>query len=143
VWSEDIGGGVHGILVSRLVTDAAGTHFALFNGGAPVSDTHHDASKPDITFFGNTPYVSWLEGRGSNLRGFYGHFDTNGVFIEDTPDGVKLIGPPCARAHLLDDVRAPISSACTADPFTNDGSNCLIAAVNAPFFLFTTADTPQ
>ena len=140
VWSEDTGHGVHGIFVSRLV---GGTHFVLFNGGAPISDPHHDASKPDITFFGNTPYVSWLETRGSNLRGFSGHFDTNGVFVVDTPDGVKLIAPPGARAHLLADVRAPISSACTADPFTNDGANCVIAAVNAPFFLFTTADRPQ
>ena len=92
---------------------------------------------------GNTPYVSWLEQRGSNLRGFYGHFDTNGLFIEDTPGGVRLISPPRGHAHLLADVRAPISSACTADPFTNDGSNCAIAQVNAPFFLFTTADSPQ
>ena len=140
VWSEDTGHGVHGIFVSRLVS---GTHFELFNGGAPISDPHHDASKPDITFFGNTPYVSWLETLGGNLRGFAGHFDVNGVFVTDTPGGVKLIAPPRARAHLLADVRAPISSPCTADPFTNDGSACQIAAVNAPFFLFTTADSPQ
>jgi len=140
VWSEDTGNGVHGIFVSRLVN---GSHFELFNGGQPISDPRRDSTKPDITFFGNTPYVSWLEQRGSNLRGFYGHFDTNGVFIEDTPSGVRLIGPPRDRAHLLADVRAPISSACTADPFTNDGSNCAIAQVNAPFFLFTTSDSPQ
>jgi hypothetical protein len=65
------------------------------------------------------------------------------VFVEDTPGGVKLIGPPRGRAHLLTDTRAPISSACTADPFTNDGSNCQVAQINAPFFLFTTADSPQ
>ena len=140
VWSEDTGSGVHGIFVSRLVN---GTHFELFNGGAPISDPGRDSTKPDITFFGNTPYVSWLEQRGSELRGFYGHFDTNGVFIEDTPGGVRLIGPQRGHAHLLADVRAPISSACTADPFTNDGSNCAIAQVNAPFFLFTTSDSPQ
>ena len=139
-WSEDTGHGIHGIFVSRLV---GGTHFELFNGGAPISDPHHDASKPDITFFGNTPYVSWLEARGSKLRGFSGHFDTNGVFVVDTPGGVKLIAPPRGRAHLLADVRVPISSPCTADPFTNDGSGCAIAPVNAPFFLFTTAGSPQ
>jgi hypothetical protein len=140
VWSEDTGNGIHGIFVSRLVN---GSHFELFNGGQPISNPRRDSSKPDITFFGNTPYVSWLEQRGSNLRGFYGHFDTNGTFIEDTPGGVKLIGPPRGRAHLLQDVRAPISSACTADPFTSDGSNCAIAQVNAPFFLFATADSPH
>jgi hypothetical protein len=37
----------------------------------------------------------------------------------------------------------PVSSPCTADPFTSDGSACPVAAVNAPFFLFTTADSPQ
>lgn len=140
VWSEDLGSGNHGIFVSRLV---GGTHFELFNGGAPISDTHHDASVPDITFFGNTSYVSWLEKRGSNLRGFVGHFDTDGLFVGDTPGGVKLLGPARARANLLNDVRAPISSACTADPFSGDGSGCPIATVNAPFFLFTTAGSPQ
>ena len=119
-----------------------GNHFELFNGGAPVSDPRRDATKPDITFFGNTPYVSWLEKRSGHDLGFVGHFDTNGVFVVDTPGGVRLIGPG-ALADLLDDVRAPISSACTADPFTGDGSNCLIAAVNAPFFLFTTVGSPQ
>jgi hypothetical protein len=86
--------------------------------------------------------VSWLENRGGQNVGFVGHFDTNGVFVTDTPGGVRLIGPG-ARAHLLDDKRAPISSPCTADPFTNDGSNCQVAAVNAPFFLFTTIGSPQ
>jgi hypothetical protein len=143
VWSEDTGRGVHGIFVSRLVGAGAQAHFELFNGGAPVSDPHHDASVPDITFFGNIPYVSWLEQRGGNLRGFVGHFDPNLGFVLDTPRGVKQIGPPRARARLLADVRQPISSACTADPFTNDGSNCTIAPVNAPFFLFTTSDSPQ
>ena len=138
-WSEDTGSGRHAIFVSRLV---GGTHFELFNGGAPVSDPHHDATNPDITFFGNTPYVSWLEKRGGHNVGFVGHFDTNGVFVVDTPGGVRPIGPG-VRAHLLDDKRAPISSPCTADPFTTDGSNCQVAAVNAPFFLFTSVGSPQ
>jgi hypothetical protein len=140
VWSEDTGNGVHAIFVSRLV---GGNHFALFNGGAPVSNPDRDATNPDITFFGNTPYVSWLETHGGSTRGFYGHFDTNGVFVEDTPGGVRLIGSRGRPASLLAGARAPISSACTADPFSGDGSSCAIAAVNAPFFLFTTAGSPQ
>ena len=139
VWSEDTGHGNNGIFVSRLV---GGTHFELFNGGQPISPRGHDATNPDITFFGNTPYVSWIEAHGGGGdRGFVGHFDTNGVFVLDTPGGVRLIGH--GRTNVLDGARMPISSACTADPFTNDGSNCAIAPVNAPFFLFTTAGSPQ
>ena len=37
----------------------------------------------------------------------------------------------------------PLSSSCTADPFTTDGTTCTPAAVNAPFDTFTTAGTPQ
>jgi hypothetical protein len=37
----------------------------------------------------------------------------------------------------------PLSSNCTADPFTNDGQACQVAAVNAPFDLFTTTGSPQ
>jgi hypothetical protein len=137
-WSEDTGDGVHAIFVSRLV---GGNHFELFNGGAPISNSDHDATNPDITFFGNTPYVSWLELHGSRRLGFVGHFDTNGVFVSDTPGGITLIGD--GRANLIADTRAPISSSCTANPFTNDGSACPIAPVNAPFFLFTTVGSPQ
>ena len=143
VWSEDMGHGVHGIFVSRLVGSGAAARFVLFNGGAPVSDIHHDASKPDITFFGHIPYVSWLEQRAGKLRGFVGHFDPDLGFVLDTPDGVKQIAPPRGRAHLLTDVRQPISSACTADPSTLDGSGCVVAPVNGPFFLFATSDSPQ
>jgi hypothetical protein len=71
VWSEDTGHGIHGIFVSRLV---GGDHFELFNNGAPIADRHHDSSVPDITFFGNVPYVSWHEKHGSQDRGFVGHF---------------------------------------------------------------------
>ncbi len=139
VWSEDTGNGRHAIFISRLV---GGTNFQLFNGGAPLSDTHHDASSPDITFFGNVPYVSWIESVNGQQRAFTGHFDTNGVFIQDTPGGVRLIGPPHGRASVID-ARAPISSSCTADPDSGDGSACTVAPVNAPFFLFTTAGSPQ
>ena len=36
-----------------------------------------------------------------------------------------------------------LSSSCTADPFTADGTTCAPAAVNAAFDTFTTAGTPQ
>jgi hypothetical protein len=136
VWSEDTGSGTHAIFVSRLVGD----HFELFNGGAPVSTPGRDATTPDITFFGNIPYVSWVEARGSGMRGFVGHF-VNGVFTLDTPGGIPL-APSSLPASLID-FRVPISSSCTADPFTGDGSTCDVAAVNSPFLMFTTAGSPQ
>lgn len=135
-WAEDTGGGNHAIFVSRLV---GGDHFELFNGGNPVSNPAKDAGTPDITFFGNTPYVSWTETQGSFVRGFVGHFEGT-AFVLDTPGGVRLTGDGTAK---LIGARMPISSSCTADPFTSDGSTCPAAAVADPFFLFTTADSPQ
>jgi hypothetical protein len=136
-WAEDTGSGKHAIFVARLVN---GDHFGLFNGGRPVSPANRDAASPDITFFGNVPYVSWIETRGSRKVGFVGHF-VNGVFALDTPGGINLA--PRFRTASLIDFRVPLSSNCTADPFTSDGSACPAAAVNAPFELFTTADSPQ
>ncbi|HEY1712607.1 MAG TPA: hypothetical protein VGG07_06870 [Solirubrobacteraceae bacterium] len=138
VWSEDTGSGTHSIFVSRLV---GGDHFELFNAGAPVSPAHHDAESPDITFFGNTPYVSWIEPHGNDNRGFIGHFLQSGQFILDTPFGVLL--PPHVKRAPLIDARVALSSSCTSDPFTNDGAACPVAAVNAPFATFTTAGQPQ
>ena len=43
----------------------------------------------------------------------------------------------------LIDARVPVSSSCTADPFTADGTTCAPAAVNAAFDTFTTVGTPQ
>ena len=137
VWAEDIGNGRHGIFVARLV---GGDHFELFNGGAPVSDIHRDAVRPDITFFGNVPYVSWIEPQGSVTRGFVGHFE-NGVFSLDTPRAIRFT--PRLRSAPVIDARVPLSSSCTSDPFTNDGAACPLAAINAPFYLFTTATSPQ
>jgi hypothetical protein len=134
-WSEDVGGH-HAVFVSRLV---GGDHFELFNGGAPVSGEGQDAATPDITFFGNTPYVSWTATSGSETRGFVGHF-ADGVFVTDTPGGIRLrTGGPVG----LIDARVALSSNCTADPFTSDGAGCGPAQVNAPFFTFTTAGSPQ
>jgi hypothetical protein len=138
VWAESVPGGRHAIFVSRLV---GGDHFELFNGGKPVSGGG-DAASPDITFFGNTPYVSWIETSGGKTRGFVGHFE-NGIFLSDTPGGIRLAGAPAGGPVSLIDARAPLSSNCTADPFTQDGSGCIPAAVNAPFFLFTTSGSPQ
>jgi hypothetical protein len=136
-WAEDTGSGKHAIFVARLV---GGDHFDLFNGGRPVSHTNRDSASPDITFFGNVPYVSWVETRGSRKVGFIGHF-VNGVFVSDTPFGINQA--PRLRTASLIDFRVPLSSSCTADPFTGDGSACPVAQVNAPFDLFTTAGSPQ
>jgi hypothetical protein len=137
-FAEDVGGH-HAIFLSRLV---GGDHFELFNGGNPVSPADQDASQPDVTFFGNTPYVSWTATVGGHRRGFVSHFDaTAGQFVTDTPGGIRLL-PHGKRAEPID-FRVPLSSNCTADPFTADGSSCAPAQVNAPFFTFTQSGTPQ
>ena len=40
------------------------------------------------------------------------------------------------------DVREPISSGCTANPFNGDGTTCQGGAVGTPFFLFTNGTSP-
>ncbi|TML01020.1 MAG: hypothetical protein E6G41_17120, partial [Actinobacteria bacterium] len=126
--------------MSRLV---GGDHFELFNAGNPISSPDEDAATPDITFFGNTPYVSWTSGSATDKRGFVGHFDAYGQFVSDTPGGIRLtnakgfVGGPAS----LIDARVALSSSCTADSFTADGTTCAPAAVNAAFDTFTTAGT--
>jgi hypothetical protein len=137
VWAEDQGSGKHAIFIGRLV---GGNHFELFNGGAPLSPRNRDATNPDITFFGNVPYVSWVEARDNRFVGFVGHF-VGGVFLLDTPGGIPQVSTS-RRASLID-FRVPISSSCTADPFTSDGSACPVATINSPFMTFTTATSPQ
>jgi hypothetical protein len=136
VFAEDVGGH-KAIMLSRLV---GGDHFELFNGGKPISPTGQDASQPDVTFFGNTPYVSWTADVHGKRRGFVSHL-AYGHFVSDTPGGIRLV-PRRKRAEPID-FRVPLSSNCTADPFTADGSSCVPAAVNAPFFTFTQSGTPQ
>jgi len=136
VFAEDVGGH-KAIMLSRLV---GGDHFELFNGGKPISPTGQDASQPDITFFGNTPYVSWTADVHGKRRGFVSHL-AYGRFVSDTPGGIRLL-PRGKRAEPID-FRVPLSSNCTADPFTADGSSCAPAQVNAPFFTFTQSGTPQ
>lgn len=130
VWVEQVGG-VNQVFASRLV---GGNHFALLNSGQPLSLGANDSTRPDITFSGNTPYVSWREQiSGAETKTFHGHFvnPANPTFVLDDPGGTS-VSPAGAQA----DVRAPISSACTANPFNADGSTCQ-GAVGTPFFLFT------
>ena len=127
--------------MSRLV---GGDHFELFNGGNPVSGPGEDAGTPDITFFGNTPYVSWTDShRDDDKRGFVGHFDAYGRLrprhAGRHPPDVPARGGPLA----LIDARVALSSSCTADPFSKDGSACTPGDVNAAFHTFTAAGSPQ
>jgi hypothetical protein len=125
-WSEAIGAGRHGIFVSRLV---GGDHFELFNQGQPISNTLNDATRPDIAFSGNTPYITWQEDVGGQHRTFSGHFEGGTaapVFKLDTPTGVGV---------NTADLRPPVSSTCTANPFNADGSSCQAGAAGTPFFL--------
>ena len=85
--------------MSRLVN---GDHFELFNNGNPISSPGGDATTPDITFFGNTPYISWIDSKGpTDKRGFVGHFDTLGNFVSDTQGGIRAI-PPKGPLSLID-----------------------------------------
>jgi hypothetical protein len=134
-WDEELGG-VKQIFVARLVE---GTHFELANSGAPLSIGANDATRPDITFSGNTPYVSWREDIGGGVvKGFSGHFvnAANPTFVLDESD-VPLT--PTSEA----DVREPISSGCIATPFNADGAACQGGAVGTPFFLFTNGTSPR
>jgi hypothetical protein len=133
-WDEDVEG-VKQIFVSRLV---GGTHFELVNNGAPISSGTSDSTRPDITFSGNTPYVTWRQDTGNGVtKAFTGHFVSaaNPTFVLDQGD-VPLT--PTAQA----DVREPISSSCIATPFNNDGQACQGAAVGTPFFLYTNGTSP-
>jgi hypothetical protein len=128
-WDEVVGT-TKQVVVSRLLGGATG-HFALANGGAPISSGTADSTRPDITFSGNTPYVSWREDTGGGvIKGFVGHFvnAANPTFVLDESDV-----PLAATA----DVREPISSSCIATPFNSDGAACQGSAVGTPFFLST------
>jgi hypothetical protein len=128
VWDETVSG-TRQIFVARLV---AGTHFELANGGAPISTGTTDATRADITFSGNTPYVSWRESVGGVDRAFTGHF-VNAASPTFVLDGSAVQLTPIAQA----DVRQPISSSCIATPFNGDGAACQGGAIGTPFFLFT------
>jgi hypothetical protein len=136
-WDETVAGHKQ-VFVSRLVGTGATAQFQLANGGAPVSAGAGDSARPDITFSGNTPYVSWREDVGGGVeRAFLGHFvnAANPTFVLDASD-VPLT--PTVQA----DVREPISSSCTANPFNTDGTACQGGAIGTPFFLFTSGTGP-
>jgi hypothetical protein len=136
VWQEDLAENMHAIFVSRLV---GGDHFELFNAGQPISNTLNDATRPDITFSGNVPYVSWQEQIDKQQVTFVGHFEGGAaapVFKLDTPTGI----PASGFGDVDNPLRAPISSGCTANPFSADGATCQGNAVGTPFFLYTAGD---
>jgi hypothetical protein len=119
------------------VGTGATAHFAVVNNGAPISSGSNGGTRPDITFSGNTPYVSWRENVGGVERAFVGHFVTpaNPTFVLDESD-VPL------TTTALADVRQPISSSCTANPFNQDGAACQGGAIGTPLFLFTNGTAP-
>ena len=136
-WDENVSG-VNQIIVSRLVGTGATAHFQIVNGGAPISNGTANATRPDITFSGSTPYVSWRENVNGTDKGFLGHFvnPTSPTFVLDASN-VPLT--PTAQA----DVREPISSSCTANPFNSDGAVCQGGALGTPFFLYTNGTSPR
>src|SRR5437667_1684356 len=137
VWQEDIGEGKHAVFVSRLV---GGDHFELFNSGQPVSNTVNDATRPDITFSGNVPYISWQEEVSKSQMTFVGHFEGGAsapVFKLDTPTGI----PNSGFGVVENPLRAPVSSGCTANPTNADDASCQGGAIGTPFLLFA-AGTP-
>lgn len=117
VWDEGTGAANNnGVFVARLVSG----QFVLANGGQPIGTGDH----ADITFSGNTPYVTWHH---SN-QVLSGHFATPDQFVTDNaPVGT----------NVSDAVRAPISSTCIATPFNQDGAACQGGATGSPFFLFS------
>ena len=134
-WDEKVSG-VNSVFVSRLVGTGAGAHFQIVNNGSPISSTN-GGTRPDITFTANTPYVSWRETAGAVTKGFVGHFINPGnpTFVLDEAN-VPLT--PTSQA----DVREPISSNCTANPFNADGASCQGAPLPSTFFLFTNGTNP-
>ena len=135
-WDETVGS-AHQVFVSRFVTTPT-PHFQIVNGGQPISTPGVDSTRADITFSGNTPYVTWREATSAGTVGFVGHFvgAANPTFVLDESD-IPLT--PTAQA----DVREPISSSCTANPFNADGAACQGGAVGTPFFLFTNGTNPR
>ena len=135
-WDEMVGS-VHQVFVSRFVATPT-PHFEIVNGGNPISTAGVESTRPDITFSGNTPYVTWREETRTGATAFAGHFvnAANPTFVLDESD-VPLT--PSAQA----DVREPISSSCIATPFNMDGQACQGGALGTPFLLFTNGTSPR
>ena len=138
-WDETVGG-VHQVFVSRFVTTPT-PHFRIVNGGNPISTPGVESTRADITFSGTTPYVTWREETPSGTKAFVGHFvdAANPTFVLDEADvPLTPTGPGAGQA----DVREPISSACIATPFNQDGQACQGGALGTPFFLYTNGTSP-
>ncbi len=138
-WDEQVGG-VKQVFVSRLVGTGSTAHFELANGGAPISGGTGDSTRPDITFSGHTPYISWREDFGglSGERALLGHFTGSPAAPTFVLDDASVPLTPPSQA----DVREPISSSCTGTPFNQDGASCQGGALGTPFFLFTNETGP-
>jgi hypothetical protein len=138
-WDETVGG-VHQVFVSRFVATPT-PHFQIVNGGNPISTSGVESTRPDITFSGNTPYVTWREDTSGGTKAFAGHFvnAANPTFVLDESD-VPLT--PTGNGPGQANVREPISSTCIATPFNMDGQSCQGGAVGTPFFLFTNGTSP-
>ena len=139
-WDETVGSS-HKIFVSRLVGAGAAARFQVVNGGQPISTGSGDATRPDITFSGNTPYVTWRQQVNGVSEGFAGHFvnAANPTFVLDQSN-IPLT--PTGSGAGMADVREPISSSCIATPFNSDGKACQGSAIGTPFFLFTNGTSP-
>ena len=139
-WDETVGSS-HKIFVSRLVGTGAAARFQLVNGGQPISSGSGDATRPDITFSGNTPYVTWRQQVNGVTEGFAGHFvnAANPTFVLDQSNiPLTPTGDGAGQAN----VREPISSSCIATPFNADGKACQGSAIGTPLFLFTSGTNP-
>ncbi len=138
-WTETVGTHKQ-VFVSRFVATPT-PHFQIVNGGNPISTPGIDSTRPDITFSGNTPYVTWREETASGTMGFAGHFvnAANPTFVLDQSN-IPLT--PTGDGAGQADVREPISSTCIATPFNSDGQACQGGAVGTPFFLFTNGTSP-
>ena len=125
VWDEGTGATPNNnqVFVARLVGTGTAARFVVANGGQPIAT----GDRADITFSGNTPYVTWHH----NGQVPSGHFTTPDQFVNDG----SAVG-----TSATDQVRAPISSTCIATPFNQDGVACQAGAVGTPFFLFTDGD---
>ena len=79
---------------------------------------------------------------GGNTTTTVGHFvnAANPTFVVDK-SGIPIT--PTGTGAGQADVREPISSGCTANPFNADGATCQGGALGTPFFLFTNGTSPR
>ena len=120
VWHEEIGGGKHAIFVSRLV---GGDHFELFNRGQPISNTVNDCHAARHHVLRQRAVHLVAGGRGRRRDDVRRHFE--GGRRADLQ--ARHAGRARSAAGLVADLRAPISSGCTATPFNADGATARAA----------------